>query len=154
LTYADLAEALQARLHANRETERHSLRNPSDSDERRRIEILEAQIATLQDAIATTEALGEQQRQEAGLAARRVEPLETYVATLKDTVTKAQALAEQRRQEAETAGKRAEIMEAHFAQVAIGINLAIMMGQGQSAGVEVKRLQGIADSIAVLRSSS
>jgi hypothetical protein len=73
---------------------------------------------------------------------------------LKDTVTKAQALAEQRRQEAETAGKRAEILEAHFAQFAIGINLAIMMGQGQSTGFDVKRLQGIADSIAGLRSSS
>jgi chromosome segregation ATPase len=154
LTYADLAEALQARLHANREAERHSLRNTSDSGERRRIEILEAQIAILQDAIATTEALGEQQRQEAGLAAKRVEALEADVATLKDTVTKAHTLAEQRRQEAETACKRAEILEAHFAQVAIGINLAIMMGQGQSTGFDVKRLQGIVDSIAGLRSSS
>jgi hypothetical protein len=65
------------------------------------------------------------------LATKRVEALEADVATLKDTVTKAQALAEQRRQEAETAGKRAEILEAHFAQVAIGINLAIMMARAK-----------------------
>jgi chromosome segregation ATPase len=153
LTYTDLAEALQARLHANREAERHSLRPTSDSDEPRRIEILQAEITTLQDAIATTEALGEQQRQEAGLAAKRVEALETDVAALQDTVTKAQALAEHWRQEVEAAGKRAAILEAHLIQVAIGINMAILMSQGQNADFDVKRLQGIADSIAALRSS-
>jgi chromosome segregation ATPase len=153
LTYTDLAEALQARLHANREAERYSLRNTSDSD-RRRIEILQAEIATLQDAIVTTEALGEQQLQQAGLAAQRAEALETDVAALQDTVTKAQALAEQWRQEVEAAGKRAAILEAHLIQVAIGINMAIMMSQGRNAGIDVKRLQGIVDSIAALRSSA
>jgi chromosome segregation ATPase len=154
LTYPDLAETLQARLRAHLEADRVPLHNPSDSDERRRIEALEAQIATLQDAIATTEALGEQQRQEAGMAAKRVEALEAHVATLEDAAAKAQALAEQRRQEAETAAKRVEVLEAHFAQVAIGINLAIMMGEGRVAGFDVKRLQGIANIIAGLRTAS
>ena len=154
MTYRDLTEALQARLRAHLEADRHPFANSLPSDERRRIEALEAQIATLQDAIATTEALGEQQRQEAGMAAKRVEALEAHVATLEDAVAKAQALAEQRRQEAETAAKRVDILEAHFAQVAIGINLAIMMGEGHVAGFDVKRLQGIADSIAGLRTAS
>jgi len=150
LTYPDLAETLQARLRAHMEEDPHSLHHPSDSDERRRFKALEAQISTLQDAIATTEALGEQQRQEAGTAAKRVEALEAEVATLKDAVATAQLVALQRRKEAETAAKRVDILEAHFAQVAIGIHLAIMMGEGHVAGFDVKRLQGIADSIAGL----
>jgi chromosome segregation ATPase len=151
LTYTDLAEALQARLRARRGRDRNPARKLPITDDNRRIEALETQIATLQDAVVTTEALGEQQRQEAGRAARRVVTLEAHVATLEDAVAKAEALAEQQRQEAETAAKRIEILEAHFAQVAIGINLAIMMGKGQVAGCDVKRLQGIADTIAGLR---
>ena len=154
MTYRDLTEALQARLHAHLEADRLPPCDPFIPDGHRRIEALEAQIAALQDAIATTETLGEQQRQEAGMAAKRVVALEAQVATLEDAVAKAQALAEQRRQEAETAANRIEILEAHSAQVAIGINLAIMMGKGDVAGCDVKRLQGIADSIAGMRSAS
>jgi hypothetical protein len=153
LICTDFAEALRARIRAHLETDGQSRPKPK-SDERLRIEALEAQIAALEDAVATTEALGEQQRQEAGMAAKRVVALEANVATLEDAVAKAQALAEQRRQEAETAAKRIEILEANFAQVAIGINLAIMMGKSHVAGCDVKRLQGIADSIVGMRSAS
>ena len=180
MTYSDFAEALQARLRAHREADHRSIRK-SDLGERRTIEALEAQIATLQDAIASTEALGEQQRQEAGTAVTRVKALEADIATLNEAVTKAQTLAEQRRQEAEsaasrvealeaqiatlqnvvanaeapkerrcheaeTATKRVEVLEAHIAQVAIGIRLAIIMGEGRIAGLDLERLQGIADS--------
>jgi len=153
VTYPDLAENLPARLRAHSEADRNAVELPTTND-RRRIEALETQIATLQDAVAATEALGEQQRQETGMAAKRVEALEAHVATLEDAVTKAQALAEQRGQEAEIAAKRVEVLEAHFAQVAIGINLAIMMGEGHIAGFDVKPLQGIVDSIARLRTAS
>ena len=188
MTYPDFAAALQARLRAHVEADHHPLRE-SDSGERRTIEALEAQIATLQDAIASTEALGEQQRHEAGTAVTRVEALEADIATLKEAVTKAQALAEERRQEAETAArrvealeaqiatlenavanaeapgvrrrqeaetaaKRVEVLEAHIAQVAIGIRLAIIMGEGRIAGLDLERLQGIADSVAGLKTVS
>ena len=115
MTYPDIAEALQARLRAHREADRHSLQKLPDSDERRRIEALEAQIATLEDAIANTEALGERQRQEAGTAVKRVEALEADIVTLKEVVAKAQALAEERRQEAESAARRVEALAAQIA---------------------------------------
>jgi chromosome segregation ATPase len=154
LTYRDLAEALQARLSAHLKADCHTLRDPPDSDGQRRIETLEVEIAVLQSAIAATEALGEQQRQEAGMAAKRVAALQAQLVTLEHAVATAQTLADQRRVEAETAIKRIEVLEAHFAQVAIGINLAIMMADGHIAGFDVKRLQGIANSIAALRSAS
>jgi len=151
LPYPDFAEALEARR-PHLEADRHSLRQLSNPDERRRIEALEAQVARLEDAVANTEALGEQQRQEAGTAAKRVEALEARIAALENAVANAEALAERRRQEAETAAKRVEVLESHIAQVAIGIQLAIMMGEGHIAGFDVKRLQGIADFVAGLRS--
>ena len=91
MTYRDLTEALQARLHAHLEADRLPPCDPFNSDGHRRIEALEAQIAALQDAVATTETLGEQQRQEAGMAAKRVVALEAHVATLEDAVAKANA---------------------------------------------------------------
>jgi hypothetical protein len=48
----------------------------------------------------------------------------------------------QRRKEAETAAKRVDILEAHFAQVAIGIHLAIMMGEGHVAGLTSNGCRG------------
>ena len=100
MTYPTLTEALQARLLA--EADRLSLRRIPNSHNRRRVEDLEAHIALLEDALAHTEALGEQQRQEAGTAVQRVQALEAHIATLEGAV-KAQALSEQQRQEAETA---------------------------------------------------
>jgi hypothetical protein len=154
LTYRDLTEALQARLSAHLKADRHTLGDPPDSDKQRKIETLEVQIAVLQSAIAATEVLGEQQRQEAGMAAKRVAALQAQLVTLEDAVAMAQALADQRQVEAETAMKRIEVLEAHFAQVAIGINLAIMMADGHIAGFDVTRLRRIADFIAAMRSAS
>jgi chromosome segregation ATPase len=189
LTRTDFAEALQARLRAHLEEDRHSRPKPK-SDERRRIEALEAQIATLEDAVATTEALGEQQRQAAGASAKRVEALQAYIATLESAIATAQtrdgeqlqqeaetatrrvealeakigalqnalanseALGERRRQEAETAAKRVEVLEAHIAQVAISIKLAMMMSEGRITGLDLERLQGIADSVTGLKDAS
>jgi chromosome segregation ATPase len=77
LTYPDLAEALQARIYADLEAEKvaHAPRNRPDPDERRRVEALEAHIATLQEAVAKTEAVGEQRRQEAETAVKRADAL-------------------------------------------------------------------------------
>jgi membrane protein involved in colicin uptake len=60
-TYPDLAEALQARIRADAEK--------VVADERRRVEDLEALITALEEAVAKAEALGEQQRHEAEVAA-------------------------------------------------------------------------------------
>jgi chromosome segregation ATPase len=182
LTCPDFAEALQARLLAKREADRRSLRRLSGSDERGRVKALKAHIATLEDAVANTEALGEQQRQEAGTAAKRVEAMEAHISTLEGAVTtarheaetaarrlealeaqiaklenvvaNAEAIGERRCQEAEIAVKRVEALEAHIAQAAIGIKLAIMMGDGHITGFNVERLRGIAEFVAGPRTAS
>ncbi len=179
MTYPNLTEPLQTRLLA--EANRLSLRQIPDSDNRRRIEDLEAHIAVLEDALANTEALGEQQRQEAGKAAQQVQALEAHIVTLEGAIAKAQALSEQQRQEAETAArqvealqahlatlvnfdanadlnetrsqkaeaaaKRVAVLEAHIAQVAIGIKLAILMGEGHATGFDLERLRRLADTV-------
>jgi chromosome segregation ATPase len=119
LTYPDLAEALQARIYADLEAEKvaHAPRNRPDPDERRRVEALEAHIATLQEAVAKTEAVGEQRRQEAETAAKRVAALEAHIATLQEAVAKAEVLADQQRQEAETAVKRADALVAELVEM-------------------------------------
>jgi chromosome segregation ATPase len=113
LTYPDLTAALQARLRG--EADRHSLQQPTDSGERRTVEALEARIAALEDALTTTEAMGEQQRQAAGAAAKRADALEAHIATMDKALAAAQALGEQRHQEAETAAKRIAALEAQIA---------------------------------------
>ena len=119
-----------------------------------RVAALEADIATLKEVVTKAQALAEQRRQETETAARRVEALEAQIATLENTVANAEAPGERRRQEAETAAKRVQVLEAHIAQVAIGIRLAIIMGEGRIAGLDLERLQGIADSVAGLKTVS
>ena len=74
MTYPDLAEALQARIIVDQiaEKDAHTPRKRPEPNERR---ALETHIATLEKAVANAEALGEQRRQEAQLAAKRVEGL-------------------------------------------------------------------------------
>lgn len=172
MTNPNFAEGLRDRLPAQREADRHSLRQLFGS---------QAHIATPDDAVANT-APGELRRQEAGTAAKhldameaniatpeasvtkasweaesaakRVEALEAQIAKLENAVAIAEALGERRRREAETAAKRAEVLEAHVAQAAVGIKLAIMMGDGHFTDFDVERLRGIADSLAGLRTAS
>jgi hypothetical protein len=119
LTYPDFAEALQARICADLEAEKvaHTPRKRPDPDERRRVEALEAHIATLEEAVAKAEVLGEQRRQEAETAAKRVGALEAHIATLQEAVAKAEVLGEQQRQEAETAAKRADDLVAELVEM-------------------------------------
>ena len=97
--------------------------------------------------------MAEQRRREAETAARRVEALEAQIATLENVVANAEGPKEGGRQ-AEAAAKRVDVLEAHIAQVAIGIRLAIIMGEGRIAGLDVERLQAIADSVAGLKTVS
>ena len=106
---------------------------------------MEADIDTLKEAVTKAQALAEERRQEAETAARQVEALEAQLDILKNAVANAEAPGVRRRQEAETAAKRVEVLEALIAQVAIGIRLAIIMGEGRIAGLDLERLQGIAD---------
>jgi hypothetical protein len=73
LSYPDLAEALQARMLADLKAGQfdHPPRNRPAPDECRRVKALEAHIATLEEAVAKAEALGEQRRREAETAAKR-----------------------------------------------------------------------------------
>jgi hypothetical protein len=77
LSHPDLAEALQARILADLKSEQghDPPRNRPDPNERRRVEALEAHIATLEEAVAKAEALGEQRRREAETAAERANDL-------------------------------------------------------------------------------
>src|SRR6266851_4068747 len=84
------------------------------ADELRRVEALEAHIATLEAAVAKAEALGKQQHQEVETAAKRVGVLEAHIATLEAAVAKAEALGKQQHQEVETAAKRVAAIEAEI----------------------------------------
>ena len=116
MPYPDLAQALQARILADlkAETAGHTPRNRPDPHERRTVGALEAQIATLEEAVTKAEALGEQRRREAEMAARRVGALEAKIVTLEKAGAKAEALGEQRRREAETAAKQADDLVAEL----------------------------------------
>ncbi len=115
----DLAEALQARILADLKARQvgHTPRNRPDPDECGRVEALEAHIATLEEAMAKAEALGERRRQEAETAATRMGALEAHIARLEEAVAKAEALAEQRRHEATTAAKRADDLVAELVEM-------------------------------------
>jgi chromosome segregation ATPase len=102
LAYPDLAEALQARLQSNLEPEAIAV------DERARIQLLEAHIATLEATLAKAEALGEQRRQEAETATNRAMDLEAHIATLEVALANAESLCEQRQQEVTIAAKRVD----------------------------------------------
>jgi len=150
LTCTDFAEALQARLRAHLKADRHSRPKP-ESDERRRIEALEAHIATLEDAVVTTEALGEQQRQAAGTFAKRVEALQAYIATLESAIAKGQILSgEQRHQEVETAARRVETLEVQIDALKNALANAESLGerQRQDAETAVKRVEVLEAHIA------
>jgi hypothetical protein len=119
LPHSDIAEFLQARIVADLKAElaAHTPCETPDSDERPRIAALEAQIATLTQAVAAARTLGEQRRQEAEAAAKRVEVLEAHTARLEKAVAEAEALGEQRRQEAEAAVKRADYLVAELVDI-------------------------------------
>jgi len=117
--YPDLTEALQARILADLKAEKVGPAPTSrlDPAESHRVGALEAQIATLEEAVGKAETLGEQRRQEAETAFKRVEVLEAQIATLEEAVGKAEALGEQRRQQAETAVKRADDLVAELVEI-------------------------------------
>jgi hypothetical protein len=119
LPYPDLAQALQARILADVKAAMagHAPHNRPDSHEGRTVEALEAQIATLEEAVTKAQALGEQRRREAETAAKRVEALEAKIATLEKAGAKAEALGEQRRREAETAATRADDLVAELIEM-------------------------------------
>jgi DNA repair exonuclease SbcCD ATPase subunit len=119
LPYRDLAEALQARILADLKAGQvgHTPRNRPDPDECRGVDALEHHIATLEEAMAKAEALGERRRQEAETAAKRVGALEVHIATLEEAVAKAEALGEQRRREAQAAAKRADDLVAELVEM-------------------------------------
>jgi DNA-binding protein H-NS len=119
LTHYDFAAALQARICADLEAEKlaHAPCKRPDSDERRRVENMEAQIVTLEEALATAEVLAGQRRQEAESAAKRIGALEAHIATLQEAVAKAEALSEQQRQEAQMATKRANQLVAELVEM-------------------------------------
>jgi hypothetical protein len=119
VTYPDFAEALQARICADLEAEKlaHTARKRLDADERRRVEILEEHIAALEEAVAKSEVLGEQRRQEAETAAKRIAVLETNISTLQEAVASAESLGEQRLQEVQKEAKRADHLVAELVEV-------------------------------------
>jgi chromosome segregation ATPase len=119
LPYPDFAEALQARILADLKAEEvgHPLRSCPDPAERRTVGMLEAKIATLEDAVAKAEAVGEQRRHEAETAKKRVEAVEAHIAKLEEAVAKAEALGEQWRREAQTAAKRADDLVAELVEM-------------------------------------
>ena len=116
MTYFSFAEALQVRFCADLEAEKiaHTPRVRRDGDERRKDELLEMQIAALEEAVVDAEILAEQRRQEAETGAKKIAELETHITTLQQTITKAETLSEQQRQEAETAKKRADHLVAEL----------------------------------------
>jgi DNA-binding protein H-NS len=117
--YPDLTEALQARILADLKAEKVGPAPPNrwDPAEAHRVGALEAHIATLEEAMAKAEALGEQRRQEAETAVKRTEALEAQIATLEEAVAKAETLGEQRHQQAETAVKRADDLVAELVEI-------------------------------------
>jgi chromosome segregation ATPase len=128
LTYPDLAEALQARILADLMAEKvaHTRCERPGPDKRR---VPEAHIATLEEAVAKAQALGEQRRQEAQSAAKRVEALDVHIAMLEEAVAKAEALGEQRRQEAQSAAKRIEALDVHIAMLEEAVAKAEALGE-------------------------
>lgn len=109
LPFPDIAEFLKARMLADLREEVAACTPgmAADVEEPRRIEVLEAHIVTLQDAVAEARTMGEQRRREAESAAERVAALEAQVATLTKAVADAEAIGEQHRQEAEASAERA-----------------------------------------------
>ena len=127
LTYRELAEALaisaeaarqkairarwqrqrgndgKARILVDLEAEQaaHTPRRRPDEhpDERRTFEALEAHIATLKEAVAKAEALGEQHRQEAEMASKRVDHLVTELVEMSMRIAEQTAVADRVRAE-------------------------------------------------------
>ena len=119
MPYPDFAEALQARILADLKAEEvgRPLRSCPDPAERRTVGMLEAKIATLEDAVAKAEALGEQRRQEADIAKKRVTAVQAQIAQLQEAVAKAEARGEQWRREAQTTAKRADDLVAELVEL-------------------------------------
>jgi chromosome segregation ATPase len=93
----------RARILLDLEAEKaaHTPRRRSDEhpDERRTFEALEAHIATLKEAVAKAEALGEQHRQEAEMASRRVDHLVTELVEMSMRMAEQTAVADRVRAE-------------------------------------------------------
>ena len=119
MPYPDLTEALQARILADLKAEKVGPAPPNrlDPGESHRVGALEAHIATLEEAMAKAETLGEQRRQEVATEVKRTEALEAQIVTLEEAVAKAETLGEQRRQQAETAVKRADDLVAELVEI-------------------------------------
>jgi hypothetical protein len=87
VTDFDFAEALQARICADLETDKIA-HTPArrDGDERDRNELLEVQTAALEEAVADAVILAEQRRQEAETAAKKIAELEAQIALLQQWI--------------------------------------------------------------------
>jgi hypothetical protein len=68
-------------------------------------------------AIAKSEVLSEQRRQEVEAATKRIAALEVHIATLRKTVVKAEVLGDQQRQEVQSAAKRADHLTAELIEM-------------------------------------
>jgi hypothetical protein len=90
VTFPDLAKALQARIHANLETEKMDHAH-SRADEPPRIDILQLHIAALEEAASEAEVLAERRRQQAEEAAKKIAEPEPQIATLRKAIAKAEA---------------------------------------------------------------
>jgi hypothetical protein len=115
----DIAEFLKTRMLADLRTEvaASTLGASAAIDEERRLAALEAHIATLQDAVAAAQAVGEARRREAESAAERAAVLESQIATLKEAVAKAEAIGAQHRQDAEASAARAVYLVSELIEV-------------------------------------
>jgi hypothetical protein len=87
VTDFDFAEALQARICADLETDKIAY-TPArrDGDKRDRNELLEVQTAALEEAVADAEILAEQRRQEVETAAKKIAELEAQIALLQQSI--------------------------------------------------------------------
>jgi chromosome segregation ATPase len=108
MPYPDLAEFLKARMLADLQAEVAACGPGLSGDaEEAHVASLEAEIASLRDAVTAAEAAGERRRREAESATHRVAVLEAQVTTLASAVAEAEAIGEQHRQDAEASAERA-----------------------------------------------
>jgi chemotaxis protein MotB len=107
----DLTEALQARLLSDLNEETAAARD------RGRAQIWEDQIAALEAALATADALSKQRQQKAEIATNRVGDLEAHVVTLEAALANAEVVSKQWQQEAELSAKRADAVVAEIFKV-------------------------------------
>jgi hypothetical protein len=118
LPHPDIAEFLKARMFADLQAEVAACAPgiAADADDGYCL-ALEAQIASLKEAVCAAETAGAQRRYEAEIAAERVAALEAQVVTLQQAVAQAEAIGEQHRQEAQASSERAVYLVTELIEV-------------------------------------